>query len=107
MCRRTSGAPYVSWLVVEKGDFKWRMGNPETLASSSHGTRTFCSACGTPLTCVTETHPQIVDVTLGSLDHPESFTPVLEAFTDTKLPWTNHIAELKVYKEPSDQINKG
>lgn len=85
MCRKTSGAPYVSWLVVPADAFSFTRGEPKLLASSEHGRRYFCQDCGTPVTCINETHPDIVDVTLGSMDNPEAFTPVHTVFADTKL----------------------
>jgi hypothetical protein len=87
MCRRTSGAPYVSWLVVKTPDFRFTQGKAKELKSSENGRRYFCDDCGTPVTCVSSNHPEIVDVTLGSLDEPESFTPVHTVFEDTKLPF--------------------
>jgi hypothetical protein len=94
MCRRTSGAAYVTWAIIENDDFSFSRGNPKTLASSDHGTRTFCDQCGTPLTCVSTRHPDKIDITVGSFDAPAAFVPTQEYYTDTKLSWTDHVAEL-------------
>ena len=91
MCRRTSGAPYVAWLVVPKIGFSYTLGEPKLLNSSDHGERYFCSSCGTPVTCLVDAHPGIIDVTVGSLDHPETATPTQEFHTDTRLPWVNQL----------------
>lgn len=87
MCRRTSGAPYVTWLVVPESAFRYTTREPKTLQSSSDGTRYFCEDCGTPVACRNTTHPGIIDVTVGSLDNPESCKPGLQIFDDTRLPW--------------------
>lgn len=87
MCRRTSGAPYVTWLIVHENNFRYTQGTPKLLKSSDEGTRFFCSDCGTPIVCQSSAHPERVDITLGSLDHPEKYTPTMEGFTDTRLPW--------------------
>jgi hypothetical protein len=87
MCRRTSGAPFVSWLIVAREDFKITAGSPAILKSSESATRTFCNRCGTPVTCTNEAHASIVDVTLGSLDDPTSFTPDGDFYVDTRLSW--------------------
>ena len=87
MCRRTSGAPYVSWLVVPDNAFNYTSGAPKQLQSSDDGIRFFCGDCGTPVACTNKTHPEIVDVTLGSMDRPEAFTPTFTVFEDTKLPF--------------------
>lgn len=90
MCRRTSAAPYVSWLVVDGDAFQFTQGEPRTLRSSDKGRRQFCAECGTPLTCVLTDQPNTVDVTLCSLDAPELFTPGHDVHTDTRLPWVAH-----------------
>ncbi|NOX51554.1 MAG: GFA family protein [Gammaproteobacteria bacterium] len=87
MCRRTSGAPYVSWLVIPVEQFSYTLGQPKVLQSSTDGTRYFCHNCGTPVVCINATHPQWVDVTLGSLDDPEYFVPAQDVHDDTRLSW--------------------
>jgi hypothetical protein len=87
MCRRVHAAPYVTWLVVPIERFKYSGEAPARLASSSDGTRYFCPACGTHVVCVNASHPEIIDVTVGSLDAPGAFKPTLDVFTDTRLAW--------------------
>jgi hypothetical protein len=87
MCRRISGAPYVAWVVVPQANFHFRAGTPAELQSSERGKRYFCARCGTHLACVIAAHPDIIDVTIGSLDHPEQFAPRFDIHTDTRLPW--------------------
>jgi hypothetical protein len=87
MCRRTSAAPYVSWLVVNRGAFSFTAGSPTELRSSAKGKRYFCPDCGTPLICTIADREDTVDVTLGSLDEPEAFTPAHDVHSDTRLPW--------------------
>ena len=93
MCRKTSGAPYVTWLVVPADTFRYTRGEPKVLNSSADGTRYFCDQCGTPVACINASHPEIVDVTLGSLDHPEGFTPNLEFFEDTRLGFVHKLKD--------------
>ncbi len=87
MCRKTSGAPFVTWLVIPAAQFEYTAGKPALLQSSDAGTRYFCDQCGTPVVCLSSKHPEIVDVTLGSVDHPEQFAPTMDVFTDTRLAW--------------------
>lgn len=87
MCRRTSAAPFVTWLVVKKSAFNLTANAPKQLQSSDEGARYFCPNCGTPITCDLTTHPELIDVTLGSLDDPTPFEPDLDVFEDTRLPW--------------------
>ena len=87
MCRKTSGAPYVTWLVVPKGAFSYLSGTPRGLQSSDKGYREFCSDCGTPLTFVSSERPGLVDVTTGSLDAPGDFMPTVAVHEESKLGW--------------------
>ncbi len=91
MCRRTSAAPYVSWLVVPTDQFEYTGQDPAVLNSSEDGTRYFCDRCGTPVVCINAGHPEITDVTLGSLDEPERFTPTRDVYKDTRLSWVAHL----------------
>lgn len=86
LCRRIHAAPYVSWLVVPMQHFRYTSAPPNPLRSTESGTRYFCGACGTHVACVNAAHPEIVDVSICSLDAPEAFVPTREVFTDTRLP---------------------
>jgi hypothetical protein len=89
MCRRTSGAPFVTWLLVPKGDFSYLSDEPTHLQSSERGERWFCDKCGTPIACIvhSEKEDKYIDITLGSLDQPELFEPSGDFYEDTKLTW--------------------
>jgi hypothetical protein len=75
ICRRTSGAPFVAWFSVARANFRWLAGQPTTLRSSDHGTRTFCPRCGTPLSFASSHFPDQVDVTICSLPDPDQVRP--------------------------------
>ena len=87
MCRRASGAPFVSWLIGPAPEFRYTQGEAKRLDSSKQGTRWFCPDCGTPIACVTTAHPDIVDVTIGSLDAPGAHPPTRDYYEDTRLHW--------------------
>jgi hypothetical protein len=87
MCRRLHAAPYVTWLVVPTGKFRYTSSaRPVPYESSASGTRHRCAVCGTQVTCVNAQHPEIVDVAVGSLDAPERHPATREVFTDTRMP---------------------
>jgi len=89
ICRRLHAAAYVTWLVVGREQFRYVDEGPTPLESSPHGTRYFCSSCGTQIACVTTASPDIVDVAVGTLDTPERFPPQGAVFEDTRLPWVH------------------
>ena len=87
MCRHVHSAPYVTWIVVPIGKFKYTAEPPVALKSSKNGTRYFCHACGCHVACISAEHPEVIDIPVGSLDDPERFPPTSEIFSDTKLTW--------------------
>lgn len=87
MCRKTSAAPFVTWVVVPSAAFRYTRGTPKTLQSSAEGTRYFCADCGTPLMFRTRRRPDDIDVTTGSLDNPDDFVPTVAVHEESKLAW--------------------
>lgn len=87
MCRRTSAAPFVTWVMVPRTAFRYHQGEPRVLQSSKKGTRHFCPDCGTPLQCTTTDRPDVIDVTTCSLDHPERFVPTIDVHKESRLGW--------------------
>ncbi len=87
MCRHIHAAPFVTWIVVPVKHFRYLAEAPQKLESSADGTRHFCRACGTHMACVNAGHPDVIDVSVGSLDTPQAFKPTMDVFADTRLPW--------------------
>jgi hypothetical protein len=48
ICRRLSGAAFVTWFSVPVATFRFLTNEPTTIRSSKHGRRTFCPRCGPP-----------------------------------------------------------
>ena len=81
MCRRATGAPFVTWFgVLVKGE-------PVRFNTSEHVTRSFCSCCGTHLTFQYANVSDVIYVTSCSLDDPTLASPVDNIYTDTRLAW--------------------
>ena len=91
MCRRISGAPFVPWLAIPKNSFSYAAGLPKKLVSSSHGTRYFCKACATPLTCLLDEYPKYVYITICSLDNPQDFKPKDDIYVQDMLDWVKKL----------------
>ena len=87
MCRRISGAAFVSWMAIPIRCFEYIQGEPKKLISSSHGTRYFCQDCGTPVVCLLEEYPEYTYITICSLDRPQDFEPKGDMYTEDRLPW--------------------
>jgi hypothetical protein len=86
-CCRAAGSPGVAWVTFAVGDFALQRGTPVAFRSTPPVTRTFCGACGTPLTYVHAERPGEIDVTTVSLDAPEAFPPSYHAWLDDGVGW--------------------
>ena len=87
MCRRISGAAFVSWIAIPSSIFNYINGAPKKLISSTHGVRYFCEDCGTPLVCVLDEDQKNIYVTICSLDNPQSFKPKDDLYIEDMLDW--------------------
>jgi len=101
MCRKSSGAPVVTWISVAAGCFAFTSGEPSVHRSSSHAERRFCGGCGAQLTFWSERDPQNIDVTLGTLDEPERHPAIRHIWTGSRLPWIQLDKHLPDYAEES------
>ena len=90
-CRRAIGAQSVAWITVRRSDFKFERGSPKRYRTDTGAWRTFSDSCGTSLTYEKDTRPDEIDLTTGSLDHPEDFPPTKDFFPEEKLPWVHLI----------------
>ena len=90
-CRRATGAQSVAWIFVRQEQFALRYGRPQSFNSSPAVTRTFFGTCGTTLTWMAKSHPGRVDVTIGSLDHPDQFPPTRAVYRRHRLKWASEI----------------
>lgn len=90
MCRRNHGAAYVTWFRVPYEHFGIDEGEDvlSRYPSSEHGSRTFCSRCGSSLFCENTKHPRDIDVVLANMDGPIDKTPQFHFYYDSRADWT-------------------
>jgi hypothetical protein len=102
-CRRSSGAPFVTWASFRRSDFRFTRGQPRELQWAER-LRSFCSRCGTPLTFMTEANANEIDVTVCSFDHPEKTVPTDHTWVDDRLPWVHLADGLPTYELTREPI---
>ena len=95
MCRRHSGAAFLSYLAVDRGAFRIEQGELVDYRSSADAVRSHCGSCGSPLTFVFDAEPESVWVTIGTLDDPDAIAPIENWFVNEKVEWTKLDARLK------------
>ncbi len=99
ICRRASGAAFVSWTTFRSAAFAFTKGKPARFDSSEIAFRQFCPNCGTQLTFQFHKSPQTIDVTLASLDDPGTITPVDHIWTKRQIAWIKLADGLPRYAE--------
>ncbi|HEX9781439.1 MAG TPA: GFA family protein [Opitutaceae bacterium] len=85
-CRRASGAPFVTWGSVRKASVELLQGELRKVRHAGR-LRSFASCCGTQLFFQWSEGSEWIDVTIATLDHPESFAPQYAIWTEDRLPW--------------------
>lgn len=99
MCRRASGAPFVTWASFPGAAFAWTSGAPRILASSANVERGFCDACGATLSFRYVDRDDEIDIAVATLDRPEAVTPDRHIWTKSRLEWIHLDDGLPQYDE--------
>jgi hypothetical protein len=87
LCRRASGAAFVTWLTVLAERFTVIQGDLCRYRSSDHGWRAFCPGCGAQIVSGSSHYPKYVEVTAGSLAEPERIAPERHVYWPDHLGW--------------------
>ena len=97
-CRKASGAPAVAWAMAA-ADQVTITGKPLTYASSEHGRRLFCGACGTSLFYTNEVvFPGMIDVQSATLDDPDAIPLQAQIQTAERIGWMTHLGDLPEFE---------
>lgn len=101
MCRKVSGAPFMSFVEFGDGVFAWTSGEAERYVSSDGVVRRFCGTCGSSLTFEMDGRTFIA---LGSLDHPEDVEIQRHCYTRFRLPTVKMADGLPEFEGPHTGI---
>ncbi len=97
-CRRAAGAPVVAWGMVAADQIKIE-GAPRIYASSEHGRRHFCGACGTSLFYTNDAiFPGLVDVQTATLDNPDAIAPTAQIQVAERISWMATAQDLPAFE---------
>ncbi len=99
-CQRAAGADYVSWFGAEAEQTKWC--GPRGFYRSSPGTtRSFCTACGTPMSFESEKFPGEVHLYAPTLEDRSQYVPTKHIFWSERVPWYGGSHELVKFEGSS------
>lgn len=93
MCQKAMGNYFAPLVAIPKDNLVWTRGEPARFRSSAGVDRGFCADCGTPLfhDAIADAH---LNVTIGSLDHPELVQPVDQDGMEGRMPYFALLADL-------------
>jgi hypothetical protein len=87
-CRKSSGAPMVSWAAFAEDEFRILSGEATTFNSSGQSMRSFCGKCGTGIYFRNAQFlPGIVDIQTSTLDDPDALKPTAHIQTAERIGW--------------------
>ncbi|MNN43681.1 Glutathione-dependent formaldehyde-activating enzyme [compost metagenome] len=101
ICRLTTGGIVTTWATVPLTSFCWTAGTPAEYASSNAAVRYFCPRCGCQLAFHTKLSPDSLDVTVATLDRPESAPANRHIWVKSRLSWLNLDPQLPEEDEES------
>lgn len=87
MCRKSHGAAFVTWGIINPEHFRWTAGEDfvQAYQSSAGRQRCFCKKCGSPLAAM---HSGAVgEVVFGNVDGDSDSRPSEHIFVGSKAPW--------------------
>jgi hypothetical protein len=99
MCRRANAAPAVAWAMYNESQVIFVKDPPKLFSSSAEAKRGFCSNCGTQISFTAEFIPGLIDIAIGSFDHPEKITPMFHYWNSKRLPWIQFADDLPKFPE--------
>jgi len=87
ICRKSHGAAFATWAILDPGLFRWTAGEEYVQAyrSSPGHERCFCRICGAPLAA--RHAGQIGEVVVGTIDGDPGARPREHIFVGSKAPW--------------------
>jgi len=104
-CRRLHGAAFATYAEIARQDFRYVSGEArlKTYASSAGHDRVFCSTCGSNIMVTIDSDPDVLYLSMGSIDGDPSCPPAYHIYAGSKAPWHEITDDLPQYDtEPGD-----
>lgn len=98
-CRKSAGAPMVSWAAFAEAELTVTKGEPKTFNSSGTAFRSFCANCGSGLFYRNEQFlPGIVDIQSATLDDPDALPAGVHIQTAEQIGWMETAHQLPKFE---------
>ena len=103
-CRRSAGAPMVSFAAFPEDALRVTQGQPVEYHSTGATVRSFCGRCGSSLFYRNEEFlPGLVDFHTATLDNPEALPPTAHIQTAERLDWMAEAHSLPMFERYPSQ----
>lgn len=104
-CRRTHGAPFVTWPGLPLKQFKFLTGEAKVKKYESHpGIRWgFCADCGTSLLYDCDASPEKIYITVANLDAPLDREPDAHVSFEESPSWMHRSDDLPKFKGKTEE----
>ena len=99
ICRKSHGAPFVTWVVISPDQFRWTAGEEfvQGYDSSPGIQRCFCRKCGSSL--ATAHNGRISEVAVGTVDGDPGLRTGAHIFVGSKASWHEITDDLPQFTE--------
>jgi hypothetical protein len=89
VCRRLHGAAFATWGGVSRDKFSYISGadNLKAYAFSDRADSLFCESCGSRILVDFKPEPDMLYITLGTVDGDVDRPPGFHQFVGSKAPW--------------------
>jgi hypothetical protein len=89
MCRKLHGAAFATFAGVARDSFRWTGGEDflRTYPSSDTSVRFFCGNCGAQLLVDYKPEPDVLYLTMGTVDGNPECPVAYHQFAGSKAPW--------------------
>ena len=95
-CRKSAGAPFVTWASFRRDNFQFTDGRPREIAWAGR-IRSFCATCGSELTFMSQPDANDIDVTVATFDQPEIVAPSDHIWTEDRISWIKLADNLPIH----------
>jgi hypothetical protein len=106
-CRKSSGAPFMVFIVVEIDNYIIKSGNPGSIQyADGIKVRTFCKDCGSAISYENKNDTGTIDISTMLMEKPEDFIVKYHVWTKRQLPGIIIDENIQKFSEYSDLSEK-
>jgi len=105
-CRKLHGAAFATWGGVRRAEFSYVSGQGYVMkyAFSETSDSVFCSHCGSRLLVESRDEPDMLYITLGTVDGEVSCLPGFHEYVGSKAPWYDICDDLPQFDASSPEV---